>query len=71
MCSKWEQRDKPTTNADHIRSMTDEEMAEWYFKEFFPEAPYCTKEECFPEDDCVKCLLDWLKQEAADKGGAE
>lgn len=54
---------KPVTNADRIRDMTDKELAEWYFKYFFPEAPYCTKEECVPEDDCVECLTDWLKQE--------
>jgi hypothetical protein len=27
--SKWEAKEKPITNADHIRSMSDEELAEF------------------------------------------
>lgn len=62
-CEDYDPIVKPQINADHIRSMSDEELANWYFNEFFPKAPYCTKEECFPEDDCVECLLNWLRQE--------
>ena len=50
------------TNADQIRAMTDEELAEMFFvlKDNFG---------CPPSDhdicdyDCKVCLLDWLKQE--------
>lgn len=52
------------TNADRIRRMTDEELANWYFSEFFPNAPYCNKLECYRDSPCEQCLLDWLKQEA-------
>lgn len=55
---------KPITNADRIRSMSDEELSSWYFSEFFKIVPYCTKEECYQEGPCEKCLLDWLKQES-------
>ena len=51
------------TNADSIRSMKDEELANWYFSEFFPNAPYCNKLECFRDSPCEQCLLGWLKQE--------
>ena len=55
----------PITNADRIRSMTDEEMAEWIMS-IGPAA-------CPIRDDhgdecrfshCKDCWLDWLKQEA-------
>ena len=61
------------TNADRIRAMTDEELAETGLsKESF--GHHCNKRLCYKygerpfEDgggwpDCVKCLLDWLKQE--------
>lgn len=60
---------KPMSNADRIRSMTDEKLANFYFDFFFPQCPYC---ECDPEkpcpehDDCKICLLEWMKQEATD-----
>lgn len=57
------------TNADRIRSMTDEELAKFYFNFFFPKCPYCEcnpKKPCPEHDDCEKCLLEWLKQESAE-----
>lgn len=54
---------KPT-NADNIRSMTDEELAEWI----------AYRQGCFERQDkrcskygtCRDCWFDWLKQEAKD-----
>lgn len=58
---------KPT-NAEYIRSMTDEELADWYFDKFFPYVPYCSiLDECPEHDDCKICLLGWLKQESENK----
>ena len=54
------------SNADRIRSMTDEEMAKYYFDAFFYTTPYCFKPECTDDDACEECLLNWLKQEAKD-----
>lgn len=55
---------KQMTNADRIRSMTDEELTDWYFDKFFPCVPYCSVfDECPEHDDCKICLLEWLKQE--------
>lgn len=65
----------PITNADRIRAMTDEELAEFMRKG-------CDDRECpdisFPADtpfakdanneQCRKCWLDWLKQEVATDG---
>ena len=57
----------PKTNADRIRSMTDEELADWYFDKFFPCVPYCSiLDECPEHDDCKICLLDWLKEESSE-----
>lgn len=59
---KWEER--PLTNADKIRAMTDEELAKWF----------CDKVSCGCEclalckdcgrDDksCSQAWLNWLKQ---------
>ena len=53
---------KPMTNADRIRSMTDEELAELIDRE---------TDSCAPTGDCEKmsrdckaCWLEWLQQPA-------
>jgi hypothetical protein len=57
----------PITNADRIRAMTDEELAEFMVRtgteyscpppHYFGKNEYCQKH--LP--DCKKCWLDWLK----------
>lgn len=55
---------KPITNADRIRAMTDEELADWL-------GVYCngqTAQEVGKPcasgvGSCEECWLDWLKQE--------
>ena len=68
-CEAWKPKNNPITNADRIRAMTDEELAEFMTKG-------CDDRECpdisFPADtqiakdasneQCRKCWLDWLKQ---------
>ena len=56
-------KEEPMTNADRIRSMTDEEMAEWlavevccYYGRGFGK-PYSTYA------NCIKRCYNWLKQE--------
>lgn len=50
---------KPTTNADRIRAMTDEELAVWIVHK--------TEGNGFDGyEEHVKSWLDWLKQEAND-----
>ena len=52
---------RKTTNADRIRSMTDEELAEWI----------AYRQGCFERQDkrcskygtCRDCWFDWLKEE--------
>ena len=52
----------PMTNADHIRAMSDEEMAE-----FIISIPMCVGEDkdlnC-EIDVCKECFLKWLQQPA-------
>ena len=50
-----------TTNADRIRAMSDEEMAEWH-KQMME--GYCPRQTSECPSDCYECWLDWLKQEA-------
>ena len=53
---------KPQTNADRIRAMTDEELAE-FIASGFPE-DVC-KDRCGGDESfqCSECVLDWLKEE--------
>lgn len=53
--------DKPMTNADRIRAMSDEELVK------FMQDPFCNKrtnEECVISycGVCNQCVLDWLQQ---------
>ena len=52
------------TNAERIRNMNDEELAEWAMRGlFFPRCPVVrcpTVEDC---KDCKDCWLLWLKEE--------
>ena len=53
--TNWE----PQTRADRVRTMTDEELAE-FLAEYrcAHKAPHCM------EANCAPCWLDWLRQEA-------
>ena len=50
------------TNADHIRSMSDEEMAETFIKGDCIGCPILY--ECDPYGDCKPQILNWLQQPA-------
>lgn len=53
---------KPQTNADRIRSMTDEELAEVLFGSCIE---HMGVEECsHPEEACKSCVLEWLRAES-------
>lgn len=64
ICSQF----KPTTqtNADKIRAMSDEELAEWLAKhnERSAVCPNFGAHDC--QALCRQCWLDWLKQEVND-----
>lgn len=54
------------TNGDHIRSMTDEELAAWLSD--MHDTVTCPKGgaiNCNPS--CKRCWLDWLKKEVDDE----
>ena len=63
---------KPQTNADRFRSMTDEDLAKALYYGFDTE--YCTNDPAcaamldepdgIPEEKCIGCLLNWLRQPA-------
>lgn len=57
-------RSKPKTNADRIRAMTDEQLAELIGDDpMFNICPH----DCFkdPNRPCAVCALKWLKQEVS------
>lgn len=68
--SKYEYK-QVQTNADRIRSMTDEELATALYQMLDGDV-YCTnKPECgkmlntddgIPDEWCAKCLLNWLQK---------
>lgn len=69
---------KPKTNADRIRSMSDEELAELFysFHNLEDKIKFCkNKTECdnildsgkeIPNALCKQCLVDWLRSEGGE-----
>ena len=56
----------PQTNADRIRAMTDEELAEFIGLIRRPvNLMYCDFDNC--PSNCDECRLEWLKREAKDE----
>lgn len=51
---------KPT-NADRMRSMTDEELAKFITSGYYQ--PHCPVGSCPVVEDCEDCWLRWLKKE--------
>ena len=53
----------PYTNADHIRYMTDEELAKTFDCRFKTCPPDVEEDRwCEEDDNCKQCWLVWLKQ---------
>lgn len=80
--SRWNRRAQPgnatPTNADKIRSMSDEELAAYLRElECLERDDYCRNiPECdellktpdgIPEEKCRRCLVDWLRQPAKEE----
>lgn len=66
LCSDWEMASvpKPQTKADRIRSMSDEELAE--FLAYNGPCQTTPQDKCEKYGSCEKCCLDWLREEATD-----
>jgi len=64
LCCFYEE-EEPITNADYIRSMSDEELANWLDWEF-GKAQWCDPDRIGTDDcsdiDCTGCVAYWLKQ---------
>ena len=59
------------TNADRIRAMSDEELAEWMDCDYGGLSPWCRLQDECPhlgeeETRCYDCMLEWLKKEVDD-----
>ena len=54
------------TNADRIRTMSDEELAQMFWETAACELCQLRKRHC--SDNCKGTWLDWLRQEANDVG---
>ena len=55
--------DTSTTNADRIRSMTDEELAEFISKYFSCEYECAVRDKCGSDWDCKRATIAWLQSE--------
>lgn len=53
---------KPITNADRIRAMPDEELAEFLYNAW-DNAAWCSDKRCTEDDSCLPCWLKWLREE--------
>jgi hypothetical protein len=68
--SKWKPVEwwKPDTNADRIRAMSDEELAEEFHAIMLGWNEWCDYHcENRGDDGCDKCILKWLKQPAEEE----
>ncbi len=63
-CNRW--KTMKQTNADHIRAMTNEELAEWIYQ--VQDGDAYQKENFLPPLS-KSWWLDWLKQEDGDTDG--
>lgn len=63
--------EEPLTNADRIRAMSDDELAEWLGDMIFPQCLACpaTDEPWCLDRDCFTVMLAWLRTRA--DGGAD
>ena len=54
------------TNADRIRNMSDEELAEFLAYNAYCEECYVKKDDscCYPDGTCRQKHLEWLKSKA-------
>ena len=59
-----EQPIRNITNADRLRMMTDEELAQFLPSKSMWNCPPDIKDRGGCPGECVPCWLDWLKQEA-------
>ena len=48
------------TNYDRVKQMSIEEMA------YTLDCPYGTDPDICNEDDCIKCIKEWLEQEVSE-----
>jgi hypothetical protein len=64
--TKWEAAEhyKPDTNADRIRAMSDNELAEDYCKTLLKVMQYFGIKNTGILEDAVRVRLEWLKQPA-------
>ena len=54
----------PMTNADRIRAMSDEELAKFIPNWSYTNACKCGEHYVDCNNECEKCVADWLRQPA-------
>lgn len=73
--TEYEAKQKPITNADRIRAMTDEELADWLNNDVEYWDKWCHDDAPVDQEtlvclrsggECRLCILDWLKEEASE-----
>lgn len=52
----------PMTNADHIRAMSDEELAKFIPNWSYTDACKCGEHYVDCNNECEKCVVEWLQQ---------
>lgn len=74
ICQAWKDKYEPKTNADRIRAMSDEELAELFDSWIqdcdcndVPCRKSCEENNEKSVSGCINHWLDWLKEEAKDE----
>lgn len=67
-CLAWKDKDEPKTKADRIRSMSDEELAEFLRPVKCVDCHLldCGVEEMNFKKTCEERILDWLREEVSE-----
>lgn len=71
VCGKPSTIGKPQTNADRIRSMTDEELAKYFAWLVDDEFPRCCEWEMYGDTTQINAWLEWLEEEDSKFFGCE
>lgn len=73
-CTAFEvqKKSRVATNADHIRAMSDEELAKFIPNWSYTDACKCGEHYVDCNNECEKCVAEWLQQpyEEANHGKA-
>ena len=70
-CEQFNEKmvNRPSTNADRIRTMSDEELAQFIPNWSYTNACKCGEHYVGCNNECEKCVAEWLRKPAEEGSG--